>query len=104
MKHTEQSLYEGLKQVKPGNRIGDVGYAISEYAKKYNLGVVKELVGHGIGNHVHEDPDVPNYGKPGVITSYSIHYTKLYELELFATTWFFACMRVLLDEVRFHGP
>ena len=65
MKHTEQSLYEGLKQVKPGNRIGDVGYAISEYAKKYNLGVVKELVGHGIGNHVHEDPDVPNYGKPG---------------------------------------
>lgn len=65
MKHTEEALFEGLKQVKPGNRIGDIGYAISEYAKKYNLGVVKELVGHGIGNHVHEDPDVPNYGKQG---------------------------------------
>lgn len=65
MKHTEESLFEGLKQVKPGNRIGDIGYAISEYAKKYNLGVVKELVGHGIGNHVHEDPNVPNYGRPG---------------------------------------
>ena len=65
MKHTEEALFEGLKQVKPGNRIGDIGYAISEYAKKYNLGVVKELVGHGIGNHVHEDPDVPNYGKKG---------------------------------------
>lgn len=65
LKHTEQALYEGLKQVKPGNRIGDIGYAVSEYAKKYNLGVVKELVGHGIGNHVHEDPDVPNFGKKG---------------------------------------
>lgn len=65
MKHTEEALFVGLEQVKPGNRIGDIGYAISEYAKKYNLGVVKELVGHGIGSHVHEDPDVPNYGKPG---------------------------------------
>ncbi len=65
LKHTEEALFEGLKEVKPGNRIGDIGYAISEYAKKYNLGVVKELVGHGIGNHVHEDPDVPNYGKKG---------------------------------------
>ncbi len=65
LKHTEEALFEGLKEVKPGNRIGDIGYAISEYAKKYNLGVVKELVGHGIGNHVHEDPDVPNYGKYG---------------------------------------
>ena len=65
LKHTEEALFVGLKEVKPGNRIGDIGYAISEYAKKYNLGVVKELVGHGIGNHVHEDPDVPNYGKKG---------------------------------------
>ncbi len=65
LKHTEEALFEGLKEVKPGNRIGDIGYAISQYAKKYNLGVVKELVGHGIGNHVHEDPDVPNYGKKG---------------------------------------
>ncbi len=62
MKHTEESLFVGLQQVKPGNRIGDIGYAICKYAEKYNLGVVKELVGHGVGNHLHEDPDIPNYG------------------------------------------
>lgn len=61
--HTEQSLYEGLNQVKPGNRIGDIGYAIEQYAIKHNLGVVKELVGHGVGTTVHEDPEVPNYGQ-----------------------------------------
>ena len=65
MKHTKQSLYEGLKQVKPGNRIGDISSAIEEYATKHKLGVVKELVGHGIGTKMHEDPDVPNYGKKG---------------------------------------
>lgn len=60
--HTEQSLYEGLKQVKPGNRIGDIGYAVEQYALSHHLGVVKELVGHGVGTSVHEDPEVPNYG------------------------------------------
>ena len=65
MKHTEQSLYEGLNMVKAGNRIGDIGYAISKYAEKYNLGVVKELTGHGIGSNLHEDPEVPNYGLKG---------------------------------------
>ena len=63
MKETEEALYEGLKQIKPGNRIGDISFAIEEYAKKHKLGVVKELTGHGIGSHLHEDPDVPNYGK-----------------------------------------
>ncbi|MBR4617775.1 MAG: type I methionyl aminopeptidase [Bacilli bacterium] len=63
MKHTEESLFVGLAQIKPGNRVGDIGYAISNYAKKYNLGVVKELCGHGVGTSVHEAPDVPNYGK-----------------------------------------
>lgn len=63
MKYTEESLYEGLSKVKPGNRIGDIGSAIEEYATKHNLGVVKELVGHGVGTTVHEDPEVPNYGK-----------------------------------------
>ena len=62
---TEQSLYEGLKQVKPGNHIGDIGAAISDYATKHKLGVVKELVGHGVGTSVHEEPDVPNYGIKG---------------------------------------
>ena len=65
MEHTEKSLYEGLKQVKPGNRIGDIGHAIEEYANKYHLGVVLELVGHGVGSKLHEEPDVPNYGKAG---------------------------------------
>lgn len=65
LEHTEKSLYEGLKQVKPGNRIGDIGAAIEEYATKYHLGVVKELVGHGVGSKLHEEPDVPNYGKSG---------------------------------------
>lgn len=64
MKYTEESLYVGLKEVKPGNRIGDIGNAISNFAKAHNLGVVKELCGHGIGQNLHEDPDVPNYGTP----------------------------------------
>lgn len=65
LKDTEQSLYEGLKMVKPGNHIGDIGHAIEAYAVDHHLGVVKELVGHGVGTSVHEDPDVPNYGKAG---------------------------------------
>jgi methionyl aminopeptidase len=64
LKHTENALYEGLKMVKPGARLGDVSYAIMKYAEKYNLGVVRELTGHGIGNEMHEAPDIPNYGKP----------------------------------------
>ena len=63
LEHTEKSLYEGLKQVKEGTHIGDIGYAIQQYAESHNLGVVKELCGHGVGNNLHEDPDVPNYGK-----------------------------------------
>lgn len=63
MKHTEVSLFEGLNQIKSGARVGDIGYAIEKYALKHNLGVVKELVGHGVGSNLHEEPDVPNYGK-----------------------------------------
>ena len=65
MEHTEKALYVGLEQVKPGNRIGDISHAIEEYAKEHNLGVVKELCGHGVGTDVHEDPEVPNYGEAG---------------------------------------
>ena len=64
MEHTEKALYEGLSQVKPGNRIGDISYAIQKYAEEHNLGVVRELCGHGVGTDVHEDPEVPNYGLP----------------------------------------
>ena len=62
MKYTEEALYVGLSEVKPGSRIGDIGYAIGSFAKEKKLGVVKELCGHGIGTKLHEDPDVPNYG------------------------------------------
>lgn len=65
LKETEESLFAGLSVIKEGSRIGDIGYAVSEVAKKYKLGVVKELVGHGVGSEVHEEPDVPNYGKKG---------------------------------------
>lgn len=65
MEHTEKALYEGVKQVKPGNRIGDISNAVEEYANKHHLSVVKELCGHGIGREMHEDPEVPNYGTKG---------------------------------------
>ena len=65
LEHTKKALFEGLKQVKPGNRIGDISNAIETYAKEHNLGVVRELVGHGVGNKLHEKPDVPNFGAPG---------------------------------------
>lgn len=65
LKWTEESLFEGLSVIKDGARIGDIGCAVSKCAKRHNLGVVKELVGHGVGTDVHEDPDVPNYGFAG---------------------------------------
>jgi methionyl aminopeptidase len=63
MEHTEKALQEGLKVLKAGIRLGDIGYAIEDYAKKHKLAVIKELVGHGVGTQLHEAPDVPNYGK-----------------------------------------
>ena len=60
---TKESLFKGLEQVKAGNRIGDIGHAVQEYAESFGYGVVRELVGHGVGTDVHEEPDVPNYGK-----------------------------------------
>lgn len=65
MEHTEKALFEGLKVVKNGVRVGDIGYAVEEYALKHHLGVVKELVGHGVGSNLHEDPEVPNFGQKG---------------------------------------
>ena len=65
MEHTEKALYEGIKMVKPGNTIGDISHAVEEYANKYHLGIVRELSGHGIGREMHEDPEVPNFGKEG---------------------------------------
>ena len=63
---TITSLYKGIEQAVVGNRIGDISYAIQQYTERdRNYGVVRELVGHGIGKQLHEDPEVPNYGKRG---------------------------------------
>lgn len=62
MKYTEEALFVGLKEVKAGNRVGDIGHAIEKFATANGLGVVKELCGHGVGSNLHEDPEVPNYG------------------------------------------
>lgn len=63
MEHTKQALYEGLKEVKDGAKLGNVSSKIEEYAHRHKLGVIEELVGHGVGKHLHEKPDIPNYGK-----------------------------------------
>ena len=65
LKVTKESLYLGIEQIVAGNRIGDVGFAIQHHAEKHGYGVVRELVGHGLGKKMHESPEVPNYGKRG---------------------------------------
>ncbi len=62
---TKECLYKGIEQCVAGNRIGDISYAIQQHAEKHGYGVVRELVGHGLGKSLHEDPEVPNYGKRG---------------------------------------
>ena len=61
---TKECLMKGISQAKPGNRIGDIGYAIQTHAESFGFGVVKDLVGHGIGEELHEEPQIPNYGEP----------------------------------------
>jgi len=65
IKVTKKALELGIEQVKAGNYLGDIGYAIQEYVEKNGFNVVRELVGHGVGKKVHEDPQIPNYGKKG---------------------------------------
>ncbi len=65
LNRTYDSLYVGIEQAKAGNRIGDVGFAIQSHVEQFGYGVVRELVGHGVGRSLHEDPEVPNYGKRG---------------------------------------
>ena len=62
---TKQSFYEGIKYAKKGNRLGDISHAIGEYVEKHGYSVVREFQGHGIGESMHEDPGIPNYGKAG---------------------------------------
>ena len=65
LNRTYDSLYKGIGQAKAGNRIGDVSFAIQSYVEQFGYGVVRELVGHGVGKSLHEDPEIPNYGKRG---------------------------------------
>ena len=65
LKVTKESLYKGIEKAIVGNRIGDIGCAIQEHVEEHNYGVVRELVGHGLGKKLHESPEVPNYGRRG---------------------------------------
>ncbi len=71
MQITRESLYKGIEQAKPGNCIGDIGYAVQTHAESNGFSVVRELVGHGIGEKLHEEPQVPNYGVPN--QGYKLH-------------------------------
>lgn len=62
---TKESLYIGIREFRLGNRVGDVGHAIQKYTENHGYGVVRELVGHGLGKSLHEKPEMPNYGKRG---------------------------------------
>jgi len=65
LKVTKESLYRGIRAFKSGNRVGDIGHAIQSHCESHGYGVVRELVGHGLGKKLHEDPEVPNYGRQG---------------------------------------
>ena len=65
VKGTERALRDGLKVIKQGCRVGDISAAIERTLRVNRLGIVRELVGHGVGHHLHEDPEIPNYGKAG---------------------------------------
>jgi methionyl aminopeptidase len=66
---TKESLYKGIEKAIHGNRVGDIAYAVQQHSEKeYGYGVVRELVGHGLGRKLHEDPQIPNYGKRGTLS------------------------------------
>ncbi len=62
---TRESLFEAIAQVRPGHHVSDIGHAVERYATAAGFGVVREFVGHGIGTRMHEEPQIPNYGRPG---------------------------------------
>ena len=65
LSYTESALYEGIEQVKPGAKLGDIGFAVEKTLKKGKLGVIRDYVGHGIGKKMHMPPEVPNFGRKG---------------------------------------
>lgn len=71
LRRTKESLYKGIEAAVVGKRVGDIGYAVQSYVESFGYGVVRELVGHGVGRKMHEDPQVPNYGNRGTGTKLS---------------------------------
>lgn len=65
MDTTQESLYEGIKAALPGGRVGDIGAAVQRYVEARGYSVVRQFVGHGVGTHLHEAPEIPNFGTPG---------------------------------------
>jgi methionyl aminopeptidase len=65
MRVTREALFRGIAEAKVGNRLSDISHAIQQFAERHGYSVVRDLVGHGIGSQMHEDPQVPNFGKPG---------------------------------------
>ncbi len=68
LKVTREALYKGIAQAKAGNRVGDIGHAIERHVSQHGYSIVRDLVGHGVGRSLHEDPQIPNYGRPGTGT------------------------------------
>jgi methionyl aminopeptidase len=62
---TEESLFKAIEAVRPGNGVSDIGHAVQAHCEAYGFSIVREFVGHGIGQKMHEEPQVPNYGQPG---------------------------------------
>ena len=62
---TEESFFKGIRKAVAGNHLGDIGHAVQSYAESFGYGVVRDLTGHGIGRNMHEEPSVPNFGRPG---------------------------------------
>ena len=71
MKITQTSLYKAIEKAVPGNYVGDIGHAVQSYVEPFGYSVVRELVGHGIGKSLHEEPQIPNYGNPNA--GYKLH-------------------------------
>lgn len=65
MDETKAALFKAIEICRPGNRIGDIGYAVESHVKQFGFGIVREYVGHGVGKDLHESPEIPNYGRPG---------------------------------------
>lgn len=84
---TEAALYEGIEQVRPGAHVSDIGHAVQTYVEKHGFSVVRELVGHGIGVTLHEDPPVPNYGRRGLGNVLKVGMALAIEPMVNAGTW-----------------